>query len=362
VNVEFETQRLIVYRKDDRLIGEEKNVPMHAPDSPVYIGEITSDVRGSIMDALERIEAQRFTRGGKKLAIKVNIGGGISGIPSSYTDPETAAGVAMWAFDNGLEPFVCEADMRGFRMTPRLLEKRGYKKIMDQLNVPFVNLSEGEMVEFEIEGLDFPLLIPKLMTEPDVRIVSLATPKHHWECGVTLTQKNMYGALPEQRKSVYHRKGQKHLDAAVAAAARIMRPDIAVLAAKQICGGLGPHLCVPINFYRIIVSPDAISADAVGSEILGFPYDKVAHAQINLAGSECRYRILEGSASVPDDVKEKSLKHRIEPQKTASWRKGLLFTYYIPDRLQVWLATRFEFVATAVNKLFFAPRGDEPKG
>ncbi|HDH96753.1 MAG TPA: DUF362 domain-containing protein, partial [Proteobacteria bacterium] len=330
MDVVFETERLIVYREGGRLKGREKGVPMHVQGSPVYIGDLTADVRGSVIEALERIEAHRFTQGAKRLAIKVNIGGGITGIPSSYTDPEIAAGVAMWAFDNGLEPFICEADMRGFRMTPKLLKKRGYTKVMQQLHIPFVNLSDGELVEFDIEGLDFPLLVPKVMLEPEVRIVSLATPKHHWECGVTLTQKNMYGALPEQRKSIYHRRGQRYLDIAVAAAARIMRPDIAVLAAKQICGGLGPHLCVPINFYRIVVSPDAVSADAVGSEILGFPYEEVAHARINLAGKECRYRIVEGSASIPEDVREKSLKHRVDPLKTKDWRRWLLFTYYIP--------------------------------
>ena len=359
MEIEFETERVIIYKKDGRLIGKEKGAPTHVPDSPVYIGEIKKDIRASVEDALERIRAKEFIPHGNRLAIKVNIGGGITGVPSSYTDPEIAAGVASWAIKHGLSPFICEANMRGFRMTPEFLRKRDYKKIMDELNVPFVNLSEGELVEFEIDGLDFPLLIPKLMLMPDVKIVSLATPKHHWECGVTLSQKNMYGALPEQRKSIYHRKGQKYLDTAIAAAARIMRPDIAILAARQMCGKLGPHLCVPINFYHIIASPDAISADAVGSEILGFPYNKVAHAQINLGATSLRYKIVEGSATVPQEVKEKIAKHFIPPLQTRSWQKGLLFTYYIPDRLQVALATNFEFVATFVNKLFFAPRGDK---
>lgn len=359
MQTEFETERVTVHRKDGRLFGNEKEAPAHVPDSPVYIGELSSDIMSSVEDALERISAAKFITGAKRLAIKVNIGGGLTGVPSSYTDPEIAAGVARWAIKLGFSPFICEADMRGFRMTPNLLKKRGYQKIVDELNVPFVNLSSGELVEFEVKGLDFPLLIPKIMLEPDVRIVSLAVPKHHWECGVTLSQKNMYGALPEQKKSIYHRKGQKYLDTAIAAAARIMRPDISILAARQICAGLGPHLCVPINFYRIIASSDAISADAVGSEILGFPYDGVAHAQINLGSMPLRYRIVEGSAIVPEEIKKKLAQHSIPPLSTRSWRKGLLFTYYIPDRLQITLATRFEFLAAAVNKLFFAPKGDK---
>lgn len=359
MQVEIENERIIVYRKNGRLFGKEKSAPMHSPNSPVYIGELGSNITSSVEDALERISAKKYILGAKRLAIKVNIGGGITGVPSSYTDPDIAKGVARWAIKQGFNPFICEADMRGFRMTKNLLKKRGYQKILDELKIPFVNLSEGELVEFEIEGLDFPLSIPKVMLEPDVKIVSLATPKHHWECGVSLSQKNMYGALPEQKKSIYHRKGQKYLDVAIAAAARIMRPAIAVLAARQICAGLGPHLCIPINFYRIIISPDAISADAVGSEILGFPYDKVAHAQINLGGTPLQYRIIEGSTTIPEEIKKKLARYSIPPTSTRSWRKVLLLTYYIPDRLQLTLASRFEFLATAVNKIFFAPRGDK---
>ena len=325
----------------------------------VFVQIIEKGAREAARKAMEAIDYRSVIAAGDKVAVKINLGGGITGIPSSYTEPEIAAGVVESLQAIGARPFLCEANMRTLTIDRKMLQRRGYQKLSDELQVEFVNLSEGETVEFYLRDLERALLLPKILLDPEIKIISVPSPKHHWECGVTLAQKNMYGAIAERRKSLYHFHSQSMLDRVVAGAARIMRPTLCVIGATQLCGGLGPHLCVPINFNRIIIGNDMLAADSVASGFLNFPYKEVKHAMINLGTDTLRYELLPGSAELDADTKAKIEKHRVKPEHTGRWRAILMAQYYIPHRFQYMVIGKLEFVATWINKLFFAPRGDK---
>lgn len=358
--IQWETQRYRVVREGATWVGREKPHRVLSQRPRVFVQAIQGDARLAAREALEKIGADSLIGRGDKVAIKVNLGGGITGIPSSFTEPAIVAGVVDALRDLGARPFICEADMRTLTIDQRMLRRRGYDDLVRRLDVPFVNLSRGQKVAFFLGDLGRKVLLPAVLLDPEVKIISVPTPKHHWECGVTLSQKNMYGAIAERRKSLFHFHGQSILDRVVAGAARIMRPDLCVIGATQLCGGLGPHLCVPINFNRIIVGNDMLAADAVASEFLGFPYDQVKHAMINLGDDELRFDLLEGSASLPSDTRAKINRHRVKPHQTGMWRRILMAQYYIPHRFQYRVIGRFEFLATWINQAFYAPRGDPP--
>ncbi|MHA1569862.1 MAG: DUF362 domain-containing protein [Alphaproteobacteria bacterium] len=355
----YETECYLVERQGERLVGREKPHRVLAPDAKVFVQAIEGDVRTAVRASLDAIGVEKIIHPGDRVAVKVNIGGGITGVPSSYTEPEIVAGVLESFQALGAQPFVCEADMRVLTMDERMLRRRGYRDMLDELGVEFINLSYGDTVDFFLHDLDRPLLLPALLLDPEMKIVSVPSPKHHWECGVTLAQKNMYGAIAERRKSLYHFHGQSILDRVVAGAARIMRPCLCVIGATQFCGGLGPHLCVPIEFNRIIVGNDMLAADAVAAGFLNFPYDRVRHARINLGDDELRYELLPGSADLPEETRAKIEKHRVRPQHTKRWRRILLAQYYIPHRWQYKYIAPLEPIATWINKTFYAPRGDK---
>jgi len=355
----IQTDRLVVQEEDGRLVGWE--VPRKtelSSEAKVFIAAIEGDARAAAHHAMEAIGFREMFGAGDQVAVKVNLGGGITGVPSSFTEPELVAGVLETLLEIGAKPFVCEADMRSFNIDEKMLRRRGYLAMLAELKVPFVNLSRQPTVKFYTKDLDIPLLLPKTLLDPAVKIISMPTPKHHWECGVTLSQKNMYGAIAERRKSIYHLKGQSVLERVIAGAARVMRPDLAVIGATQLCGGLGPHLCVPINFDRIVIGNDMIAADAVAAELLQFPYDRVGHAKINLGQGELNYKLLPGSAGLDKKTLLKIERYSIKPEKLPAWRQRILFSYRFPHAMQHRFFGKFEFIATWINKLFYAWRGD----
>ena len=357
--VVYDTPRYAVYEKDAKLVGYEKKHRVLKDDETVLVQKIGDDVKKSVAEALEKIGARKLISGGDSVAIKINLGGGIDGIPSSYTDPLIVEGIIDYLQGTGANPFVCEANMRTITMNEEKLRNRGYYEMLERKNTPFVNLSLGKTVEFYPLEFDFPLLLPEVLLNPKTKIISVAPPKHHWECGVTLAQKNMYGAIAERRKSIYHRHSYDMIDKVVAASARAMTPDLSVVGARKLCTGLGPHFCIPINFNYLVVAPDMLRCDMAASEILGYPYTKVKYAMLNAQGIPIAYRLHRDSVEVDAETKKKIMKNAMTQEQTGFWKALLYEQYFIPHWFQYNVIARFEFLATYINKKFYEPKGDQ---
>lgn len=353
----LETPFYTVYKEDGRFVGFEKEGKIKKNDAFVYVHKLEKETMGNVQEALFRTGIENIIKKDDKVAIKVNLGGGIKGVLSSFTDPLIVRGIINTLKNIGAKPFVCEADMRGQTMSEQLLKDRGYYEMLKEENTPFVNLSEVVPVEFYFSDLEEPVLLPEILFNPEVKIISAVCPKHHWECGVTLSQKNMYGAIWERRKSIFHYSPEV-LDKVIAGAARIMRPHLNILGARYLCAGLGPHFCIPVKFFALVISNDILASDKFFCEVLSFPYQKVKHLMINTKGEEITYKLLDDSYEIPEEVKEKIRKYAPRPKDTIFWRNFLALQYYVPHKFQYTVYPKLEFLATWVNKLFFYPRGD----
>lgn len=342
-----------IYEKNGKLYGEEKDVPLPKPEkSFVHIEKVGDSLLKAMNRGLEKIKIEEIIKPADRVAIKVNLGGGITGVPSSMTDIEVVKGVVDKVREIGADCFVCEANMRTLLMTPRLLKKRGYDDFPKKKGVPFINLSEGRTVEFQFRDVDLTVYLPEVLLRPEVKIFSVPPPKHHWECGVTLAEKNMYGAISDRRKGYFHL--HHRIDKIVAGAARIMQPTLSIIGAKKACAGLGPHFCVPIDFNCIIFSNNMLAADKVGAEILGYPYEEIIHAMIN-DKSGVNFEFLPDSMKI-EEIDERIRKNfrdiAIKPKNTKFWRRMLALNYYTPTFINEQLR-HVEFIATWVNKFFF---------
>lgn len=337
-------------------IAAERRRELLDPDARVFISKMGEDPRRAVGDALEKVGLLELVSDGTLVAIKVNIGGGVTGVPSSFSDVTVVEGVADAVRDAGGRPFVCEANMRSMTMHHRLLSHRGYYPMFVRKGVEFVNLSDLETIDFVPLGWDTGISLPKALLHPDVKIISVPSLKHHWECGVTLAQKNMYGAIAERQKSLFHRGGS--IDETVAAAARAVTPDISLLAHRQVGGGLGPHFCVPVDFGYIIASDNMMAADSIGCDVMGTGERDVKHLQVNSDGREIPYRLVEGSIEVDDETRRRIAKTALSPLEVKAWRAALYPQYFVPHRTQYTQIPRLEPLGTWANWLFFHPRGD----
>lgn len=351
-----ETDRYRLEERDGEQVVVEKRREMLDPDARVFIGRMGADVPGSVGEALDMIGAGSIVEAGSPVAIKVNLGGGITGVPCSYSDLLVVEGIIDRVRALGGRPFVCEANMRSLTMDRRLLAHRGLLPLLLLKGVEFVNLSEISGIDFYPMGWRQPIHLARPLLHPDVKVISVPALKHHWECGITLAQKNMYGAIAERQKSLFHRGGA--IDETVAAAARAITPDISVLAHRQVAGGLGPHFCVPIDFGYVVASDNVIAADRVGCDFLGSDWRRIKHLQINCDGREVPYRLVEGSVRIDALTRQRIAHTAIRPWKMWLWRALLYPQYFVPHKTQYQQIPKYEPLGTWANWLLCHPRGD----
>ena len=349
--IKYNTERYVITEKNGKLYGQEKEHRILKEDKRVLVHKLTKNLGKSVSNAFDKINAESVIKKGDIVAIKVNLGGGIHYVPWTYSDPKICEAIIEKVKKMGATPFICEADIRSREMTENFYKIRGYWDLIKRQNIKFYNLSKCSTVQMTCFDLDIPLKLPEILLHPRVKIISFAPPKHHWECGITCNQKNMYGAIAEPRKSIYHRKYDR-LERAVAAAARIMSPDINILATFAFGAGMGPHFCIPIRFNRMIISKDMIRGDKVASKILDYPFRLVKYALINTKGKNFSYLLHPASNWPSEETLKLIKKHSINFKSVNFWKPALYVQYFVPHLFQLKGYAHFEFIFTWFNKVF----------
>lgn len=337
----------------EKLIGQEKEHQVLKDDKLVLVQKLGANLNKDVSDAFDKIHAEEIIKAGDIVAIKINLGGGIHHVRTTYSDPLICESILKKVKELGAVPFVCEANMRARVIDEKLLKIRQYVGMLKRNKTKFVNLSEYSTVEMKCFDLDIPLKLPEILLKPNLKIISFAPPKHHWECGITCNQKNMYGAIAEYKKSKYHRKYDR-IDKAVAAAARIMSPDINILASFDLGSGVGPHFVYPVkDFNRMIISKDMIRGDLAASKILGYPFSLVKYAMINTGGKKVDY-ILHPDSNWPDTTILKQIrKNAFDRGGVSFWKPTLYLQYFLPHAFQLWLFPHMESIFTWINREFY---------
>ena len=351
--IKFETDKYVVEEQNGKWTGQEKEHNVIKKDELVLIQKLGEgkDLDKSVSYAFDKINAETVIKKGDLVAIKINLGGGIHGVITTYSDPIICEAIIKKVKKMGGIPFVCEADMRAHIMHDKMLKVRGYYTMLKKHNIKFVNLSRYTTVDMNCFDFDIPLKLPAILLDPKVKIISFCPPKHHWECGITCNQKNMYGAIAEQKKSIYHRKYER-IDTAVAAAARMMNPDINILATYFLGAGMGPHFCYPVPFNRIMISKDMIRGDMAMSKILGYPFQLVKYAKINTKGKKISYKLHPDSEWPEQDIIKEVSENSIDFDGVNFWKPALWLQYFVPHRFQIKAYPPLEFLMTLANKLF----------
>lgn len=161
----------------------------------------------------------------------------------------------------------------------------------------------------------------------------------------------MYGAIAERKKSIFHRRYDR-IDKAVAAAARLMSPDINILATYDLGAGMGPHFCYPVPFNRIMISKDMIRGDKAMSEILGYDFKLVRYAMINTRCKDVDYDLHPDSDWPSEEVIKEIVENSIDFEGVNFWKPALWFQYYVPHNVQIKTYPPLEFLLTWANKMF----------
>ena len=168
-------------------------------------------------------------------------------------------------------------DFPEFEDTRMAMEESGTKEVAEKLGVALVDLNTDDHEDVEIPQ---PLVmnsvkIAQTVLESNV-IISVPVMKTHIRSAVTLSLKNMKGAMPGAEKKKTHRLG---LELAIADLNSVVKPHFAVVDGLVGMEGLWEYLGDRVALGLVGAGRDPVAVDAVFSQIIGVLPEEIMHLQ-----------------------------------------------------------------------------------
>jgi uncharacterized protein (DUF362 family) len=196
------------------------------------------------------------------------------------TEPSLVVAAANYFRRLGARSVVVAEGPGHQRDTDLILAQSGFAELLQQENIPFVDLNRDRLVRVALRA-DYTTLtalwLPQTVVAADY-VVSMPKMKaHHWS-GVTLSLKNMFGVVPGAKygwpKNILHWQGiqESILDICATIPIHFVIADGVV--AMEGNGPLNGH---PRKLGVVILSDDPVSADATCARLMGLDPERVVH-------------------------------------------------------------------------------------
>ncbi len=197
--------------------------------------------------------------------------------------------------------------------------KTGMKEISQKKGVRLLDLDQETPVEMTIRGgkVLSKIKVSSFINKMDL-IISIPVMKTHMHTQVTLSIKNMKGLLWRKEKVRLHqlvpskkvRKGYKSLDVAISEMATVLNPHFTIVDGTTGMEGMGPAYGKPKKMGIVLVSNNALSADAVAARLMGFDPEEIPHLKLSFEKGLGEIRLEKISIEPPDYLK---WEHSFEP-------------------------------------------------
>lgn len=232
----------------------------------------------AVVSALESLQDWAATiKDHPRILVKPNFCGGVAGEPGSHTSLAVLEAVLKVISSFKIPFYIGEADC-SFNDAEHMFKKLNIYELAKKYGCHVVNLSKGAARDIPVPD---PFNIPTLRIAEilwDAFIISVPVLKTHPWSGVTITMKNMYGAIYPREKSVYH----SGLDENIVDINKVIRPHLSIVdgTIAVVQGGFKYGLWVgapPTRFDCIIAGQDPVAIDTVGTTILGRRPEHIGH-------------------------------------------------------------------------------------
>jgi uncharacterized protein (DUF362 family) len=158
--------------------------------------------------------------------------------------------------------------------TVKVFHQVGYDKIIEEEKISFVDLNYGPYIEMNLEHDIVPKTkVNQLIDQMDV-LISFTQLKQHEEATVSACVKNILMGWPPAEIHGFPKKNlgiHKDLHGFIAAMAKKLPIDLAILSADKTMIGTGPNHGIAVDTKGLLIaSTDAVAADTIGARMLGF--------------------------------------------------------------------------------------------
>jgi uncharacterized protein (DUF362 family) len=229
-----------------------------------------SPQKQAIAESLKLINYS-FDKNARKIVIKPNLCYYWDCSTGQTTDPRFVAALIdllREQISNDVDISIVESDASAMRCkyAYRML---GFERLAQEKNVHLVNLSEGpsESVDVSCNGKAYNFMVPKTISEADLRI-NIAKIKYTVDSiKLTCALKNIYGCNPNPKKFKYH----SDLANVIVALNKAMKFDLCLLD-NNVASGIQPR-----KLGLVMASQDPVALDAAAAKIAWLNPDSVPY-------------------------------------------------------------------------------------
>jgi uncharacterized protein (DUF362 family) len=243
------------------------------PNVAIVKGENPVETTVNALKLIESDVAHALTESGKKqILIKPNYINSKHPSTGITTDSRVIEGVVKFLKAGKTASDVVIGEGSGFADTFQAFQIAGVDAVADRWGVKLVDLNKDEFAEAQVPN---PLSLKRVRvakTALESTIISVPKLKPHRIATVTLSLKNMMGALAS--KGSMHRGTS--LSENIADLASVLTPSLAVI--DGIIAGEGHETSgdpVPMNL--VIAGTDPVAVDAVGAAVMDIAPEDVKH-------------------------------------------------------------------------------------
>ena len=230
-------------------------------------------IPGSLAASLEAIGYDKIVKPGDLVVIKVNATH-FHYLPGLTVNPDLVYHFVKALKDKGCKVIVGEGDLQRVS-AEAALKGCGIEKAARKAGAKVVNFCKGPRVNLDVKGEYFDFnryKVPKYYVDADV-FASMPVFKTHKLTQVTLTLKNHFGCVPDDLRLKYHGDIHKVL----ADFCQLLDPKLVVMDGIIGLESDGPIAGLPKKLGLVLTATNAVAADAVACNIMGYDPKKVQH-------------------------------------------------------------------------------------
>ena len=213
--------------------------------------------------------------GKKQILIKPNYINSKHPSTGITTDSRVIEGVVKFLSARRRGNAIIIGEGSGFADTLQAFKIAGVDEVAKRWDVKLVDLNQDEFIEVDVSD---PLNLKNVRvakTAVESNIISVPKLKPHRIATVTLSLKNMMGALAS--------KGSMHMGTSLSEniidLASVLKPCVAVV--DGIIAGEGHETSGnPVRMNLVIAGTDPVAVDAVGAEVMGIKSEDVKHLRL----------------------------------------------------------------------------------
>ncbi len=233
------------------------------------------DPRAMVFNVLDLVGAEEVVRTDDAVVLKPNYVEPMRPDAGVTTDPRVIEAVVVWLQSLGVRNITIAEGGASAAGTDRAFALVGLPALADRLGVRLVNAMRDERVEVEVpNALSLHRVhLARTIYEADC-LIDLPKLKCHSMAGVTLSIKNLMGAVVPEKTLIHRQLHRRLTDLAT-----IMRPKLCVIDGLV---GAERHETAgtPVHHGIIIAGTDPVAVDTVGTMAMGLDPADIEHLRL----------------------------------------------------------------------------------